>query len=285
MATSSQLEMEVVASLDPEDISSAFEDDDEPPQPSTPDDQKDLEPQQQQQNNDTVEDDEEWSNHDDDLKFDDDDYIPPNEEELEAHRNTLHDTITSASIKEEDPLNEESIIQNVSICLGFLLHKKSPLWRKGKKKHHSTKKLIKNRKTKKNKMPTFSERCSIFKSDYVIGHEGQNQTNNTSAPVQQTHSIRNNPALLGDIKAKPHERLFKKIISEIDEDTMKEKWRELIVYWDSWEGNQGRTDEAHQLRFDWDEYTDDIITVSVKICFYDFCARVYNPYTFMSARY
>merc|ERR1712228_113041 len=128
------------------------------------DDEKELEPQQQQQQskNDIAIEDDEWSNHDDDLKFDpEDEYIPEDEEEKEARRQTLHDTITGAHTTEPDDLFDiDSIIQNFSICLGFLLHKKSPLW--NKQKHHSTKNLVKNHKNKK-KAYTFSERCSIFK--------------------------------------------------------------------------------------------------------------------------
>merc|ERR1712228_382662 len=129
----------------------------------------------------------------------------------------------------------------------------------------STKNLVKNHKNKK-KAYTFSERCSIFKSDYTVGHKSNHQSLDTSISTKKIKSLRQkNPALMAGIKAGPQQQLFNRIIKEIDMETMKEQWNELITYWDSWESNQGRIVPANELRFSWDDYKEDIVTVSKDI--------------------
>merc|ERR1712129_668753 len=190
------------------EVSSAFEEEDD----------NEIEMQQQRKQESKSEE-EDWSNHDDDLKFDDDDENIHEQVDDEQRRATIHNTITSAHGESIEQLEEDSILKNVAIVLGFLLHKKSPLW-SNKRYHHSTRELIKN---KRRKIPTFPDRCSIFKSDYSIGHEMQKEEEMNS-PLTKEKSM---PAqLLAGIKEGPQQLIFNKIIKEHigDMDAAKEKW-------------------------------------------------------------
>eukprot|EP01084_Bolivina_argentea_P173636 300777_1 len=112
-------------------------------------------------------------------------------------------------------------------------------------------------KKKKKKRLTFSDRCSIFQSNYVIGSKSKEEEKSKKLPV----------GLLGGIKKSGKERLFDKIINNINENERNEKWNELIEYWDSWKNNRDiNMEEFNDLqRFEWDKYNNDINNVSQTI--------------------
>eukprot|EP01083_Nonionella_stella_P032750 89610_1 len=137
-------------------------------------------------------------------------------------------------------INEESIITNISICLGFLLHEDSPLWNH-KQTHHSTKELLGHMRTNH----TFLERCSVFKSNYVLGVSETMHSNDKHNTIE--------------------EDILHNIMKHLDQEERQQKWQRLLEYWDSWTRNRHvKMDEFLDLqRFNWDaEYKGHVDTAA-----------------------
>eukprot|EP01084_Bolivina_argentea_P267453 453981_1 len=109
----------------------------------------------QNDNNDNDNDnDDEWSRSYD-IKFD---YYENNNTETEEEEKIYHDDEEEEE-EYDSIINSDLVIKNISICLGFLLDKNSPLWNDSIK-HHSTIELLNNElsKKKKKKNLKFSDR-------------------------------------------------------------------------------------------------------------------------------
>eukprot|EP01084_Bolivina_argentea_P250966 420703_1 len=176
----------------------------------------------------------------------------------------------SKDIDNDILIDKKYIIKHLSICLGFLLHENSPLW-KGKKKHHSTIELLSKRLKKKRKSQlTFEDRCSIFRSHYVLGTCTQEEKHYTETPTLQFNNsplfhavfqeLRLEEKINSDREYSNAENIFQHIMSNLNINKCKQTyWNELIEYWDSWQNNDNI---AKNEIFDWDKYANDIENVS-----------------------
>eukprot|EP01084_Bolivina_argentea_P267452 453980_1 len=100
-----------------------------------------------------------------DINFD---YYEEHNTETEEEEKIYHDDEEEEE-EYDSIINSDLVIKNISICLGFLLDKNSPLW-KDSVKHHSTTELLSGESAKKKKKYLkFSDLCSIFKSNYILG--------------------------------------------------------------------------------------------------------------------
>eukprot|EP01084_Bolivina_argentea_P108204 193365_1 len=140
-------------------------------------------------------------------------------------------------VKSSAPIEQEEIIRNVSVSIGFLLHENSPLWDTNRK-HPDISDNSTNSQNKTNQY-SFTNRCSIFQSKYV-----------SPIDIERKH------------EQFDYEHTFNQIMSDhdIDEKSCDVKWNELIQFWDSWQLNKNIQIKQYnsQLRFEWNKYADKI---------------------------